>query len=76
MAVTMTKYAPSRFEVERAIEDNMTPMGAVPVDDLVTLRIMARALGKRTYKEEFCGIGYHAFDHGHVHLFCRSGEVS
>lgn len=75
MAVTMTKYAPSRFEVERAIEDNMTPTGAVPVDDLVTLRIMARALGQRTYKEEFCGVGYDAFDYGAYHLFTRNGRI-
>jgi len=76
MAVKMDKFAPSRYEVERVIEENMTSTGAVPVDDLATLRTMARALGKRTYQEEFCGVGYHAFDHGPVHLFCRSGEVA
>ena len=74
--VATTKYALTRAEVEELIRQEWTGCNSIAVNDVTTLRAMARAVGQRTYKEQFMGAGWWAFDYQGVHLFVRSGEVA
>lgn len=69
--LTLTKY-----EAEKLIAEQWEGRRSIPVADLTTLRLLARALDERTYKEWFAGVCWWAFDYQGVHLFCRSGEVA
>lgn len=76
MSIKTERLSLSRYDVERLIEEEPNTNNSILVDNLATLRNMASAVGRRTYKEEFCGVGYDAFDYGQFHLFCRDGRVS
>lgn len=76
MAIKTERLSLSKYDVDRMIEEEPHMTNSILVEDLSTLRVMARAVGKRTYHEEFCGVSYDAFDHGEFHLFARNGRVS
>ncbi|MBQ9021057.1 MAG: hypothetical protein IJ113_03435 [Eggerthellaceae bacterium] len=76
MVVKSERLSLTKYEAENLIREAWTGSMSVPVSDLTTLRLMARALGERTYKEWFAGVAWWAFDYEGVHLFCRSGEVA
>ena len=75
MALSTESLYLTRYEVDRMIEKEDAETNSIPVSDLNTLRLIARAVGSRTYKERFLGISFWACDYGEKHLFTRSGEV-
>ena len=76
MTIKTERMSLTKYEVDRMIAEEPHVNNSLLVADLSTLRSMARAVGRRTYKEQFCGVGYDAFDYGQYHLFARNGGVN
>lgn len=76
MTISTEKMSLTKYDVDRMIAEEPHATNSLLVCDLSTLRCMAQAVGKRTYREEFCGVGYDAFDYGQYHLFARNGGVN
>ena len=57
MVMSSRRTAITRWDAEGMIRDAWDGSMSVPVADLVTLRLLARALGQRTYREDYAGVG-------------------